>query len=59
MKERSVVITTKMIDITFLGNLFGIDAWNHTQHQLNAIFTTGAWVDAYKIPGYKPLYTSP
>ena len=47
------------MDIAFLGKLFNIDTWNHTHHQLNDIFANGAWVDAYKTRGYKPLYTSP
>ena len=45
--------------IAFLGKLFSLDTWNHTQHLLNAIFTNGAWVDAYNTPGYQPLYTAP
>ena len=42
-----------------MGTLISTDTWNHTQRQLNAIFTNGAWVDAYKTAGYHPLYTTP
>ena len=47
------------MEIDFLGTYFSIETWNHTQQQLNTIFTNGAWDDAYKIPSYTPLYTAP